>query len=65
MSNSVVITAGKYSVELSPAAQVNGTITEVGDGPYEISLVYYNTTVNFTTRPTLDDGRIGEQPEFN
>ena len=65
MSDSFVIPAGEYAVEIEPAAQVRGTITDFGDGPYEISLNYYNQTVVFSTRPTVSDGTIGEQPGFS
>lgn len=65
MSNSFTLAAGQYSIDVTPAAYVSGVITEVGDGPYEITLQYYNTTQAFTTRPTIDDGSVGNQPEFN
>jgi len=65
MSNSLVVSVGSYVAEISPAVQTTATISELGDGPYEISIQFYNQTQTFTTRPTLDNGSIGEQPEFN
>ena len=65
MSNSFFILAGEYVVKVEPAAQIRGVITDFGDGPYEMSLNYYNQTVVFSTRPTVDDGSIGEQPGFS
>lgn len=64
MSNSLTISAGEYTVNLIPAASISGAIVELGDGPYEITLEYYNNTVLFTTRPSVDNGGIGNQPEF-
>lgn len=65
MSNVITLSVGQYTAQVTPAAQVSGVVTEVGDGPYEISLQYYNQTASFSTRPTIEDGSIGEQPEFN
>ena len=65
MSNTFAISAGQYTVEIGPGAYITGNIVELGDGPYEISLQYYNNTVSFTTRPTVDGGTLGNQPEFS
>jgi succinylglutamate desuccinylase len=64
-SSSLFITAGIYGVEIAPAAQVSGFIQEIGDGPYELTLAYYNEELLFTTRPTVDNGGIGQQPRFS
>lgn len=64
-SDSLFVTAGEYGVEIKPAVQVSGLIQEMGDGPYELTLTYYNEEILFTTRPTVDDGGIGTQPRFS
>lgn len=65
MSSSLFIIAGEYGVEIKLAAQVAGFVQEIGGGPYELTLAYYNEQVTFTTRPTVDSGGIGQQPEFS
>lgn len=63
--SSINLSAGVYNVNVSPAVQVSGTISEVSGGPYEITLQYYNNQISFTTRPTLENGSLGNQPEFS
>lgn len=59
------ITVGSYTANISPAVQTSGNVSERGDGPYEIAVQFYNTTVSFTTRPTVSSGSLGNQPEFS
>ena len=59
------ITVGSYTANISPAVQTSGNVSERGDGPYEIAVQFYNTTISFTTRPTVSSGSLGNQPEFS
>ena len=63
--SSFSISAGSYTVNISPAVQTSGNVSERGDGPYELAIQFYNTTVSFTTRPTVSSGSLGNQPEFS
>ena len=64
MSNSIQLPVGSFTAEIVPSVQVKGVVVEYGNGPYDLSLQYYNETIFFSTRPTIDNGSIGEQPEF-
>jgi hypothetical protein len=65
MSNNLTLTAGTYSVDIKPAASVSGVLSEYGDGPYTLSVQYYNNTAVFNTRPTIEDGSLSNQPRFS
>lgn len=64
--SSIILPAGAYTAELRPAATVSGIVSELaGDTSYKITISYYNTSVTFSTRPTVDDGALTEFPRFS
>lgn len=61
--SSLTITAGDYSLRIVPDKIVSGTVQELGDGPYEMSISYFGNTINLTTRPTVSNTVLGSQPK--
>jgi|TARA_R110000787_G_scaffold267515_1_gene373881 hypothetical protein len=64
--SSILLSAGSYFVEIGPAVTVAGTVQESPTSlGFQIQLNYYNNSVVFRTRPSVENGSIAEFPEFN